>query len=366
MKLISLPGIFLLILALLSGSCLNKGNIKDSKAESPCYVYISVSKEKKIAVFKLNTLNGSLDLIENHVMTGEPGSLCANPSNKSLYAALRSTKSVASLNIDPKTGKLSYMKDTPVADNPVYISTDKTGKFLFITSYSGNKTAVYPVDNGIVNPNAVQVMEARLNPHMIKTDPSGKYILVPNLGGELVQQFILQGDGSLKPNTPDAMPVKSISGPRHFIFHPSKDIMYLLNEKACTVNPFNFDPSRGILSGPFQEISTLPVDFTLANSCADIHITPDGKYLYASNRGHNSLAAFKVDPGNGTLSLIGHFPTEKTPREFEIDPSGRFIIAAGEGSGNIALYRIQENGSLLLLNTYAVGSWPVWVTVVKP
>ncbi len=339
--------------------------VSNSYKSPDCYVYISVSKEKKIAVFQLDPRKEVLLFKENVPLSGEPGSLCIDPSKTYLYSALRSTNGIAGFRINLNTGSLTHICDTPVADNPVYISTDKTGKFLYFTSYSGNKTAVYPLDNGSVNPVPVYLSEARENPHMIMSDPSGRYVFVSNLGGNVVQEYVLQNNGILEPNNPSEISVKSQSGPRHFIFHPIKYIMYLVNEKACTIDAFHFDSINGTLSGPFQEISTLPENFTLSNTCADIHITPNGMFLYASNRGHNSLAAFSVDPGNGRLTPAGHFPTEKTPREFDIDPSGTYIIAAGEGSGRIALYRILENGSLLLLSTYEVGQWPVWVSIVK-
>jgi len=165
----------------------------------------------------------------------------------------------------------------------------------------------------------------------------------------------------LLPNNPDGISVTEKSGPRHFAFHPQKNIFYGVNELSCTVMVFPFDPSGGTLSGPVQEISTKPPDFTSSNTCADIHVTPDGKFLYASNRGHNSLAAFSINQDDGKLTPIGHFATEKNPREFDIEPSGEFIISAGEGSGNIILYRIRPDGALTPLHTYRVGQWPAWV-----
>ena len=202
-----------------------------------------------------------------------------------MYAALRDVNSIASLSIDKKSGRLSHLEDTPAADNPVYISTDKMGKFLLFTSYSGNKNAVYPLEDDGVNNKPVQVLDSRLNPHMIKTDPSGRFVFVPNKGGDYIQQFILQNDGSLKPNNPEGVVVTANSGPRHFTFHPSLDIMYVVNELSCTVALFHFDRTNGTLSGPYRELTTKPAGFTSDNTCADIHITPDGKFLYASNRG---------------------------------------------------------------------------------
>ena len=364
MKTKSLPIIFLLFLALSFVSWVIPGIRKDALGKSDYYIYISLNKEKKIVVFKLDPIKQDLTLIDEQNLEGEPGSLCIDASYKKLYVALRDLKSVGSLRIDKNSGRLIHLKDTPVADNPVYISTDKKGKYLFFTSYSGNKIAVYHLERDGVNKDPVQVMDAHINPHMIKTDNSGRYVFVPNKGGDIVQQFIFQNNGSLKPNYPEGVWVKRNSGPRHLTFHSSRDIMYVVNEISCTVVAFHFDRKNGTLKVPFQEITTKPADFNSYNTCADIHITPDGKFLYASNRGHNSLAGFSVDAKTGELSPIGWFPTEKEPREFEIDPSGRFLIAAGESSGKIALYRIHSDGSLYLLKTYEVGQWPVWVLAV--
>jgi 6-phosphogluconolactonase len=338
----------------------NSGS-KGVVSKKSCYVYISVNQEKKIVIFKLNREKGELVQEGELKLAGLPGSLCTDPKDNNMYAALRDVKGVASMKIDKKTGKLIHLGDTPVADNPVYISTDNSGKFLFFTSYSGNKSAVYPIQEGIVNSKAIQVMEAPMNPHMIKTDPSGKYIFVPNKGADQVQQFIFNKDGSLTPNTPDIIKFKPNTGPRHFTFNPSGNTVYIVDEVSCTVHAFHYNKEKGTLEGPFQEITTKPSDFTANNTCADIHITPNGKYLYASNRGHDSLAGYAVDQKTGLLTPIGWFATEKEPREFAIDPSGEFVIAAGESSGKIALYRIEANGNLALLKTYEVGKWPVWV-----
>jgi 6-phosphogluconolactonase len=332
---------------------------------SDCFIYISVNSEKKILIYRLDSKKEDLVYVGRQDLSGEPGSLCLDPSRNRIYAALRDLGSVATLEVDRKTGLTSHLSDTPVADNPVYISTDRKGKYLLFTSYSGNKTAVYNLERDGINKDPVQVMDARMNPHMIKTDPSGKFVFVPNKGGDVIQQFILLRNGILKPSEPDVMSVKQGTGPRHFTFHPALDVMYVVNELSCTILVFNFNSKEGTLTGPLQEISTKPDFLTIKNTCADIHITPDGRFLYASNRGHDSLAGYSVDPGSGELKLQGFFSTEKEPREFAIDPSGRFIIAAGESSGKIALYRIQEDGNLAPLKTYETGHWPVWVMAVK-
>jgi 6-phosphogluconolactonase len=358
-------GLSLLLICNLSFAVTAKSG-RDNGPEKPdCYVYISVNQEKKIVIYKLDSGKGELLRTGELNLDGQPGSLCTDPSQTWMYAAIRDLKGVSSLKIDSKTGQLTHLKDTPLAENPVYVSTDKEGKYLLFTSYSGNKSGVYPLENGIVNGKAIQVLDAPKNPHMIKTDPSGKYIFIPNKGADLVQQFIFNKDGSLTPNTPGIIKYNPNTGPRHFTFNPAGNTIYIVDEVSCTVHAFHYNRAKGILEGPFQEITTKPSGFTANNTCADIHITPDGKFLYASNRGHDSLAGFSVDQKTGKLTSTGWFPTEKEPREFDIDPSGKFIIAAGESSGRIALYRIENNGKLSQLKTYETGKWPVWVLSLR-
>jgi 6-phosphogluconolactonase len=353
--------IFLILLTCINAQSIERKTVKSTSGKSDCFIYVSVNKEKKIVIYKLDPEHENLVYVGIQNLAGEPGTLCSDPSFNKIYAGLRDLKSVATLDIDKKSGRLTHLQDTPVEDNPVYLSTDDKGKYLFFTSYTGNKTAVYHIDANGINKDAIQVMDALVNPHMIKTDPSGRYVFVTNKGGDVIQQFVLQSNGKLRPSTHEVIEVKQGSGPRHFTFHPSMDIIYVINELSCTISAFHFNRGNGSLSGPFQEISTKPGDYTANNTCADIHITPDGRFLFASNRGHDSLAGFSVDNKNGNLKSIGYFPTEKEPRAFAIDPSGRFVISAGESSGRIALYRIQPDGSLSLIKTYDTGKWPVWV-----
>jgi 6-phosphogluconolactonase len=152
-----------------------------------------------------------------------------------------------------------------------------------------------------------------------------------------------------------------LQGPRHFTFHPAMDITYFVNENGSSVTACNFDTDQGTLT-PFQTISTLPPGFEGENACAEIRITPTGEYVYASNRGHDSIAAFSVDGSTGALELISHTPTEASPRAFTLDPDGAYLIAAGQTTGKLASYRIDdETGHLTPLETIDVGGGPMWV-----
>jgi 6-phosphogluconolactonase len=187
---------------------------------------------------------------------------------------------------------------------------------------------------------------------------------VPNTGADKVLQFKFDpATGKLSPNSPAELATGTNTGPRHFWFHPSRNYVYFVNEKGSSVTCCRLDTQAGTLSA-FQTIPTLPADFAGNNTCAHIETTPDGKYLYASNRGHDSLAVFSVDPSTGRLTAMGQQPTEKTPRAFAIDPSGRYLFAAGQASNQLASYRIGDDGRLQPLNVIPIGKGPAWVQIV--
>ncbi|MCH8829465.1 MAG: beta-propeller fold lactonase family protein, partial [Planctomycetes bacterium] len=191
------------------------------------------------------------------------------------------------------------------------------------------------------------------------------FVYVPNPGADQILQFRLDGEsGKLMPLKPAVVKTEPGTGPRHFFIHPKKPFAYCCNEKGSSVTGFSFDPQTGRLKA-FQTLTTLPRGFTANNSNADIEITPDGKFLYASNRGHDSLAMYRIDQQTGRLTALGQVPTEKTPREFNIDPTGRFVYSAGQGSGKMVAYRIQPSGKLKALKTYTVGRGPAWVLFIE-
>lgn len=329
------------------------------------HVFFSISAENKIAQYALSTVSGELSFIRNHSVSGSPGCLVVDKTNDFFYAALRSNNSVAAFEIDDCNCSLKYLETTKVVDNPVYISVDENRNYLFFASYGANKIAVYPITkSGPVGETAIQILDVGEKPHMIATGPQSKFVFVPSLGTDKVLQYKLETDGKLTENSPAYAESAAGSGPRHFTFHPSKNIFYNVNELNSTVNVFDFNETNGTLTF-IQNISTLPADYSGTNSCADIHTTPDGKYLYASNRGHNSIAAYSVNSTSGELTEIGQYSTEATPREFDIDPTGQFVIVAGQSSGKAAVHKIKTDGSLEIVNTYTIGSSPAWVLIFE-
>jgi 6-phosphogluconolactonase len=154
-------------------------------------------------------------------------------------------------------------------------------------------------------------------------------------------------------------------GPRHFCFHPSKNILYFSNEQGCSITAYAFDPTTGLLTS-LHTVSTLPAGYDGRNTCSQIQIAPSGKFVYAPNRGHNSIACFAVDATTGHLTPTGHMPTETIPRAFSLDPTGTFLFAAGLESGRLAAYRIDSTTGLLQpLDVYPVGNRPMWVMIIR-
>ncbi len=331
------------------------------------YVYVSLGGENKIALFEMNPQTGQLTSQRNIPLEGSPGSLAVDSTRKFLYAAIRSANSVASFRIDPQTGGLDHLGTVPVVDNPVYVTPDKKGRFLLTSYYGGGKAAVYPIGkNGAVVGEATAICSTDRNPHSIMVDPSNRFVYVPNTGADKILQYAFnEQTGALSLLSTPEVATASGTGPRHIFFHPTKNYVYFVNEKGSSVTGFHQDRMTGKLK-EFQTISTLPSDFSDENSCADVEITPNGKFLYASNRGHDSIAGYSIDLSTGRLTSLGQQPTEKTPREFNIDPTGNYLYSAGESSGRMASYQINAStGQLKPLKIYDVGKVPSWVLLVS-
>ncbi len=360
-------------------------------ATAKTFVYVSNADDAEIAILEMNRGTGDLELIGKTKAGKTVMPMAVSPDRRFLYASIRSVPySVASYTIDSSTGDLSHLSTAPLPDNMAYISTDRTGRFLFSASYAGHKIGVNPIGkSGFVQSDATQVMMTGRNAHAILPDPSNRFVYVPNLGSDQVMQLVFnEKTGTLTPNKPGAVHTKVGAGPRHLDFSPNNRFVYVLNELHGTVNVYAVDNETGLLT-EIQSISAVPRDANLAPGivrgaiggpqstpaapsddkakiwAADIHITPDGRFLYATERTTHTLAAFFVDSLAGKLRYIDNFETEKQPRGFNIDPRGDFLIAAGQKSDQLSLYRInRETGELQRLKRYPVGKNPNWIEIV--
>src|SRR5262245_320379 len=336
------------------------------------FVYVGNADSNEIHVLQLDRGNGDLTVVEKVTIPGitKAGSstpMAVSPDRRFLYVGTRGEPKIAAgFAIDPARGTLKHVASGPLADSMAYIATDRTGRFLLSASYPGNKLTVSRIEP----PGAVQaphqVVTDLPNAHSILADATNRHVLVPTLGNDRVNQFKFDAaTGMLTPTTPPAARLKEKAGPRHFAFHPNGKLVYVLGELDGSVYAFDYDGPTGQLEEK-QVVSALPAGFAGDPKAADLHITPDGRFLYVSVRTSSTLAGFKVDPANGLLSLVGSVPTEQRPRGFNIDASGHYLLAVGQLSHGLSSYRIDgDSGKLTKLKEYPMGKNPNWVEFVE-
>jgi 6-phosphogluconolactonase len=342
------------------------------RASAETYAYIANAESNAISVFHVEASSGEIKPVETVSFPGvdKAGSstpLAISPDHRLLFAGIRSEPyMVLTFAIDATSGRLVYRGRGPLADSMANISTDRSGKFLFSASYGGNKVAINPIGaDGIVGePKAV--IPTGLNAHAFLPSPDNHFVFATNLGSDQILSFRFDAaTGTLTPNDPASIKVAEKNGPRHFVFHPNGRFVYVVNELSAAILVFSYDAGRGTWQQVAQA-SALPQGFGGKPWAADIHLTPDGRFLYASERTSSTIAVFRVDSEGGRLTPLGSVPTEKQPRGFAIDSSGHLLIAVGELSNAMSVYAIDgASGALKLLKSYAVGKKPNWVEIVS-
>jgi len=363
-----------------------------SMSEAKTFVYVSNAQDGNIDAYVMDMSTGAL----TSVGKAEAGKLvmpmAISPSKKHLYAVVRSQPvRVLTFAIDPATGALSQKASAPLPDSMPYVSTDQTGRFLFTASYGGDKIAVSPIsENGLVEAKAIQVIPTGRNAHSILPDRSNKFVYAATLGANQVLQFTFDSKtGKLTANDPASVSPEAGHGPRHLAFSPDNKNLYVLNELSGHVTQYTIDAAKGTLTA-VDSISSVPSEAGLAWGvapapvgaapapavavpkdekpkvwAADIQITPNGKFLYTTERTTNKIALFTVAPGTGKLAYVTNFATEAQPRGIRIDPTGQFLVASGEKSDRVSVYKIdQGSGKLGEPSRYPVGNGANWVEIV--
>jgi len=295
--------------------------------------------------------------------------MAISPDHKFLFISLRSEPySVSSFAIDPASGKLTLIKTSPLADNMAYVSTDRTGRYLFAASYAGSKSSINAISAaGEVDPTPLKVMTTGAKSHAIHVDPSNKFLFLNNLGDDIIYQYKFDADtGAIAPNSPPKVETPKGTGPRHFVFHPSRRFVFYVNELAGTVTTYRFDDKAGTLAAA-DSMSIVPADFKGGKpASADIHLTPDGKFLYASERTSSTLAAFSVNSETGKLTFIATYPAETQPRAFNIDPAGKYLLCVGTTSNAMSTFAIDpQTGALRNVSHRDLGRNPNWVEIIS-
>ena len=363
-----------------------------SMSMAKTFVYVSNAQDGNIDTYNMDMSTGALTPVGKTEAAKMVMPMTLSPNKKYLYAVIRSQPTrVLTYAIDPATGALAQKASAPLPDSMPYVSTDHTGRFLFTASYGGDKLAVSPIgENGLVEAEAIQVIPTGRNAHSIMPDRSNNFVYAATLGANQVLQFTFDSKtGKLTANEPPAVSPEAGHGPRHLAFSPDNKYLYVLNELSGHVTQYTIDPSKGTLT-LVDSISSVPAEAGLAWGApqapvgaapalasvaakdekpkvwaADIQITPDGKFLYSTERTTNKIALFTVAPGTGKLTYVTNFATEAQPRGIRIDPSGQYLVASGEKSDRVSVYKIDKGtGKLGGPNRYPVGNGANWVEIV--
>jgi 6-phosphogluconolactonase len=320
-------------------------------------------KSTGIYVYSFDSKSGTAQLVDS-AKTSNPSYLAVSPDKKFVYAVNENAEpgiggKVTAFAFNKQTGRLSELnQQRSMGNHPCYITVDKTGKWVIAGNYSSGTVAVFPVRKDGSLGEAVTVKQhegssvnkdRQEGPHVHATvlSPDNRTLFVPDLGIDKIMLYAFNvNNGSLTAKATPYVKLPEGSGPRHFVFHPGGRWAYLIQEMTGTITAFNY--KTGSLQS-LQTVSTLPAGFSKSFSSADIHVSPDGKFLYASNRdSSNTIAVFKIHPATGRLSLLGHQSAlGKTPRNFNFDPSANFLLVANQRSDDIIIFRRNARTGLL-------------------
>ena len=344
-------------------------------------MYVSLQGDNRIVRFLMDPSTGSLQPNGAAEIAGGPAPLTFNPDRTVMYVGQRDGLLLSSFDVDQKTGGLTLTGSVELAGEPCYLSTDHTGRSVLSAYYQAGHCAVHPIDaNGAVGGAATEWLETGSGAHCFMTDPSNRYAFLPHIangsGGiarlpadrqqavnAIYQYKFDAATGRLTPNDPLIVPQGVEIGPRHYRYHPTKDLMYVSNEQGGSVTVYALDTSKGTLTAQ-QTITTLPAGYSGHISCSQIQMHPMGTHLYVGNRGHNSISSFSIGAVTGELTATGWTDVDPIPRAFSLDPTGNFLYVTGLETGNIIGFRVdQQSGALTRLETHAVGSLPMWVLI---
>ncbi|MFT4274682.1 MAG: beta-propeller fold lactonase family protein [Pantoea sp.] len=364
-------------------------------AQEKAYVYVSNGDSGTVTAYTLDKAQRQLKPLGEYPTGLKSMPMAVSSDKKTLYVSVRSQPYHVSAWHIQADGTLSHFADTPLPEAMAYLALDKSGRFLLSSSYGGDLFSVNRIaSDGKVESAPVQVVHTGKRAHSIQTDPSNQFLFVPLLGADQLLQYRFDShSGKVTPNIPSFVNIQreAATGPRHFVFAPQRDEqgaqnMYLLTEMAGNISRLtlnqdgtmteheatpSLDPAiaRNMQRG---EARPLTGDDDLPKSAkprlwqADIHITPNGRFLYSTERTSSNITAFRVSPVDGRLTLINSTKTETQPRGFAIDNSGRYLIESGQKSTQVALYAIDQNtGKLSLIERVPTGKGANWVTIVE-
>jgi len=345
---------------------------------------VGSAQDSSIFLYRVNAATGAFTKLSAQLGGASPTYLTLAANHRFLYAVSETQTfraaaggGVSSFAIDPHSGALKALGQQPSGGGaPCYISLDHSGKNALVANYVGGNISLLPVAaDGTLGPPTTDQHTGRgphknqdaSHAHCLLPDPANKFAFAVNLGTDQVVSYRLDAAAGRLARLPEpAFVAKPGAGPRHLTFHPNGRFAYLINELNSTLTTLAYEAVTGHFR-ELQTVSALPASYTGDNSCADVHVAPNGLFLYASNRGHNSIAVFAIDSSNGTLVPIQDVDTQgKTPRNFALDPSGRLLLVANQNSNNLVSYRVDPlSGLLTPTGQQAAVPSPMFVGVVE-
>ncbi len=317
-------------------------------------------KSEGIYIYNMNVSSGQLKYFNTVKRVIDPSFLAVDRKRRFLYAVNELGEfggkpggALSAFSIDQKTGDLNLLNQQPsLGGAPCHVAVDATGRFVLVANYTGGNVSVLPVKPDGSLGTAIEMVQHQgssankerqeaPHAHCVVLDRSNRYAFVADLGLDKVMIYLFDAKaGKLMPARQPWAQLKPGAGPRHFIFHPNGRYAYVINELDSTLTAFSYDAVNGTLRS-MQTVSALPGGFSGNNDCADLHVSPSGKFLYGSNRGHNSIVVFAINERTGKLTYLEHTATQgKTPRNFAVDPTGRFLLVANQESDTVVTLRI--------------------------
>lgn len=336
-----------------------------SSAADRSFLFATLLREKKIITFERDPASGVLKRLGETSCPAEPACMATSRDRKLLLVSYRSSGQLASFRIDWKDGSLTPINAVDGGADPAYLLTDRTNKYLLAAYYQDNKVTVHRLDERGAISAAIQTAPTAQRAHGLAIDQANRQLFVPHTGANRIYQFKFDAkSGRLRPADPPFVASAEPDQPRHLVLHPSDRWAYTSNEAGDSIGVYAVNRDRGTLKSR-QTVSTIPSSFDGAkNSTSRCEMTPNGRFVYVANRGHDSIAGFAINQDKGTVTALGQTKTEQTPRSFSIDSTGKFLYAAGQASGKIAAYRIGDDGELTRFATYPSGPVSWWVLVV--
>jgi 6-phosphogluconolactonase len=313
---------------------------------------------------KLDTTSGDLTLVQSIDGGPNPSFLVVSPDHRFLYSADEGSSEIAAFAIDPKTAMLTPLnRASAVGQGPAHVAIDATGKLVFGVNYGSGDVTMLPVNADGSLGMSLTNFATGANAHQLVIDSMNHFAFVPNKGSDSVSLLVLDANAKTLTKKGDAATFKQGSGPRHIALDPKGPFAFVMHELSSEIAALKLDPATGAMT-LLATMSSLPMGFSGNNTGAEIAFGHDAKFLYASNRGHDSIAIVSVDHATGAMTLVGHQPTGgSTPRHFSIEPAGNVMLVGNQGSNSITTFRIEADGKLTPLATTTLPSGPEFVGV---